>query len=133
MEEHFLCKVEEGLGGGPEDLREAKLPDRIIRWAQGGLRYTADLRRAEQLPRGLLARCDGVKQVSFPGFKREIASPTGVELPGVAEACQCCALAARANYLSLGRPGLGYAAKECCRRMLAPRERGLGCPQTAHS
>eukprot|EP00969_Alexandrium_andersonii_P091799 4051755-Alexandrium_andersonii.AAC.1 len=46
---------------------------------------------------------------------------TDAGLLGAAEASQCRALAARANYLSLGRSDLGYAAKECCRRMSAPR------------
>ena len=30
------------------------------------------------------------------------------------------ALAARANYLSMDRPDLGFAAKECCRKMAEP-------------
>eukprot|EP00969_Alexandrium_andersonii_P365101 15465487-Alexandrium_andersonii.AAC.1 len=65
----------------------------------------------------LLVPLNGARQVSIPGFKRELASPTGAELLGAAEASQFRALAARANYLSLGRPDLACAAKGRCRRM----------------
>ena len=56
----------------------------------------------------------------YPGYKRtpageEEAQPLGQEL-----ALKFRALAARANYLSLDRPDIGCAAKECCRRMSAP-------------
>eukprot|EP00969_Alexandrium_andersonii_P169316 7485076-Alexandrium_andersonii.AAC.1 len=99
MEEHVTRKVEGRLGGGPQDLQEVRLLNRILRWAKEGLR---------------------AKQVSFPGFQREPASSVDAELLGAAEASQYRALGARANYFSLDRPDLGFAAKECCRRMSAP-------------
>eukprot|EP00969_Alexandrium_andersonii_P070994 3135262-Alexandrium_andersonii.AAC.1 len=73
-------------GGGPPGLREVKLPSRIIWWAKEGPRCEADLRHAEQLPRGLMAPGKDAKQVSFPGFKRELASVTDAELLGAASA-----------------------------------------------
>eukprot|EP00969_Alexandrium_andersonii_P272777 12056161-Alexandrium_andersonii.AAC.1 len=66
MEEHFMSKVEGKLGGGPQDLQEVRLLNRIIRWTKEGLRYQADLRHAEQLLRDLLAPGKGAKQESFP-------------------------------------------------------------------
>eukprot|EP00969_Alexandrium_andersonii_P372572 15482028-Alexandrium_andersonii.AAC.1 len=65
MEEHFVCKVEGRLGGGPQDLQEARLLNRVILWAMEGLRCEADPRRAEQMLRGLIALASA-KPVSFP-------------------------------------------------------------------
>eukprot|EP00969_Alexandrium_andersonii_P012065 526177-Alexandrium_andersonii.AAC.1 len=53
MDEKFMCKIEGRLGGGPLDLREVKLLNRIIRWTPDGLLYEADPRHAEQLLRDL--------------------------------------------------------------------------------
>eukprot|EP00969_Alexandrium_andersonii_P053097 2332691-Alexandrium_andersonii.AAC.1 len=35
--QRLMCKVEGRLGGGAGDLREARLLNRVIRWAPGGL------------------------------------------------------------------------------------------------
>eukprot|EP00969_Alexandrium_andersonii_P181717 8030346-Alexandrium_andersonii.AAC.1 len=37
MDEKFMCEIEGRLGGGPSDLREVKLLNRIIRWTPDGL------------------------------------------------------------------------------------------------
>eukprot|EP00969_Alexandrium_andersonii_P233792 10323213-Alexandrium_andersonii.AAC.1 len=67
MNKKFLCKVEGRLGGGPSDLQEVKLLNRIIRWTPGGLLYEADPRHAEQLLRDMLkSECSGVRGISFP-------------------------------------------------------------------
>eukprot|EP00969_Alexandrium_andersonii_P356854 15447466-Alexandrium_andersonii.AAC.1 len=50
-EEKILCKVEGRLGSGLQDLWEAKLLSRAIRWTPAGLRYEADPRHDEQLLR----------------------------------------------------------------------------------
>eukprot|EP00969_Alexandrium_andersonii_P289004 12774124-Alexandrium_andersonii.AAC.1 len=67
MDEKFMCEVGGRLGGGPSDLQEVRLLNRIIRWTPDGLLYEADPRRAEQLLRDLrrLER-SGVRGTSFP-------------------------------------------------------------------
>eukprot|EP00969_Alexandrium_andersonii_P294866 13033755-Alexandrium_andersonii.AAC.1 len=54
MNEKCMCNIEGCLGGGPKDLEEVKLLNRIIRRTPDGLLYEADPRCAEQLLRGLL-------------------------------------------------------------------------------
>eukprot|EP00969_Alexandrium_andersonii_P354230 15441704-Alexandrium_andersonii.AAC.1 len=49
MEERFERKVEGLLGGGAEDLREARLLSRVTGWMPEGLLYEAGSRHAEQL------------------------------------------------------------------------------------
>eukprot|EP00969_Alexandrium_andersonii_P012595 548699-Alexandrium_andersonii.AAC.1 len=51
-----------------------------------------------------------------------LADDAVAEPLGPAEAGQCRAPAASANYLSLGWPDLGLAAKERCRRVSAPAQ-----------
>eukprot|EP00969_Alexandrium_andersonii_P238400 10522772-Alexandrium_andersonii.AAC.1 len=121
MEENFLCEVEGRLGYGPQDLREVKLLNRIVRWTPTGLRYEADPRRAEQLLRDLLsAEVSGVKPISFPGYRREAAEEEAAEPLSPAACSSFRALAARANYSGVARPDLAFSAKECCRRTSAP-------------
>eukprot|EP00969_Alexandrium_andersonii_P191678 8465813-Alexandrium_andersonii.AAC.1 len=58
----------------------------------------------------------GARAVTFPGHKRSRADSESVAALQQQEASQYRALAARANYLSMDRPDLSFAAKECCRR-----------------
>eukprot|EP00969_Alexandrium_andersonii_P091539 4040444-Alexandrium_andersonii.AAC.1 len=106
----------ERLGGGATDLKEARLLNRIIRWTPGGYLYEADPRHAEQLLRDALGAAGGARAVTFPGYKRGPADGKSVAALQQREAGQYRALAARANYLSMDRPDLSFAAKECCRR-----------------
>eukprot|EP00969_Alexandrium_andersonii_P294285 13007276-Alexandrium_andersonii.AAC.1 len=61
-----------------------------------------------------------VRGISFPGCRRDVAAEDTAEPLDPAAGRSFRALAARANYLSLDRPDLGFSAKECCRRMAAP-------------
>ena len=121
MEAAFLCKVEGRLGGSASDLQEARLLNRVIRWTPEGLRYEADPRHAEQLARdvGQLG-CPERRPLSYPGFRREPEDEEAAQPLDAGLAASYRALAARANYLCLDRADLGYAAKECCRRMSNP-------------
>eukprot|EP00969_Alexandrium_andersonii_P328536 14517208-Alexandrium_andersonii.AAC.1 len=84
-------------------------------------RYEADLRHAAQLLRDLRKfECSGVRGTSCPGYRRDAAAENADEPLGQAAGLGFRALAARANYFSVDRPDLGFAAKECCRRMAAP-------------
>ena len=58
--------------------------------------------------------------MSFPGFKREPKEEEEAWPLPPETAAHFRTMAARANYLSLDRPDIGYAAKECCRRMSGP-------------
>ena len=121
MEAEFLCKVEGRLGGGAADLQEARLLNRVIRWTPEGLRYEADPRHAEQLARDVaLFGGEEKRPLTYPGFRREPDDEEAARPLGAEQAAAYRALAARANYLCMDRPDLGFAAKECCRRMSAP-------------
>eukprot|EP00969_Alexandrium_andersonii_P316600 13986533-Alexandrium_andersonii.AAC.1 len=61
MEERFMCEVKGRLGGGSEDLQEAKLLRRVLRRTPGRWRREVDHRRAEKLLRGVLAPLYGMK------------------------------------------------------------------------
>ena len=63
----FDLKLRGRLGHGPDDLREIRLLNRVIRLDDSGLRYEADPRHAELLGRALgLEEC---KPQSTPGAK----------------------------------------------------------------
>eukprot|EP00969_Alexandrium_andersonii_P216640 9568740-Alexandrium_andersonii.AAC.1 len=116
-----MCKVEGRLGGSRGDLQEAKLLNRVVRWTPEGLLYEADPRHAEQLLRDLRElESSGIRGILYPGYRREASGEEAAELLDAASVRSFRAVAARANYLSLGRPDLGFAAKERCRRRAAP-------------
>eukprot|EP00969_Alexandrium_andersonii_P292018 12906349-Alexandrium_andersonii.AAC.1 len=107
MEEKFLCEIKGRLGCGPQDLREVKLQNSIGLWTQTGFRHEADPRHAEQLLRDLFgAESSGVKQISYPGCRREAAEEEAAEPLSPAACSSFRALAARANYLGVDRPDL---------------------------
>eukprot|EP00969_Alexandrium_andersonii_P092620 4088225-Alexandrium_andersonii.AAC.1 len=77
-----MCAIEGRLGGGPSDLQEAKLLNRIIRWTPDGLLYGAgaeqllgDLRKSER---------SSVRRISFPGCRRDAATEDAAEPLGPA-------------------------------------------------
>ena len=60
-----------------------------------------------------------------PGVKRkpeEYEDPENLKELDEVAAGKFRALAARANYLALDRPDIGFASKECCRHMAKPRK-----------
>ena len=122
MEKAFLCQVGGRLGGGAGDVQEVRLLSRVIRWTPQGLLYESDPRHAEQLARDLTALGEQAVQspLSSPGLKRDATAVEEATPLTEAAAHQYRALAARANFLSLDRPDLGFAAKECCRKMSDP-------------
>ena len=118
LEERFELKTTI-LGTGPDEVREARLLNRILSITEDGWRYEADPRHAELIIRGLNLK--DAKGVKTPG---EDAKPWSededAEALGGKEAHEYRALAARGNYLSPDRPDIQYAVKECCRGMSAP-------------
>jgi hypothetical protein len=123
MHERFLLKELGRLGGGPGELRELRVLNRVIRWTTSGLKYEADPRHAEIVVRGVAG---AEKALSAPGTHSKDFETTAddKELPdGVARLFR--SFAARANYLAMDRPDISQATKELCRRMSAPRAADL--------
>ncbi len=110
------------LGPGPNDAKEARALNRVVRWLDDRIEYEADPRQAERL----MAECglDGCKSMTTPGVQ-----PTFRELEEDQELQQRLHTAfrgasARGNYLSADRVDCQFACKEICRWMAKP---------TAHS
>jgi hypothetical protein len=127
MHLRFLLKELGRLGGGPGELRELRVLNRVIQWTPAGLRYEADPRHAEIIVRGVAGveralSCPGTHSKDYEGPGE--AGLEEEELPA-ATASLFRSFAARANYLALDRPDIGQATKELCRRMSEPRPADL--------
>ena len=122
MAQRFLCKVEGRLGGGKDDLREARLLNRVLRWTPQGLLYEADPRHVEILAKEWLTVPEKRAAPKTPGSRREKDSEEEESLVGW-EATRFRGAAARVNYLAQDRPDVAFAAKECCRCMSAPKRK----------
>ena len=110
---------------GPEQhhQQEIRVLNRTIRWTQKGVEYEPDQRHAELLVREM--GMETSKPVATPGVadtaEEHAAYENSPELTR-ADATLFRGMAARLNYLSLDRPDLQFAAKECAKRMARPRE-----------
>ena len=108
------------LGPGPNDAKEGRALNRVIRWCDGHLEYEADPRQAERL----IAECGlaGSKPVATPSIKpafKDLEEDT--DLPQRLHTAFRGA-AARANYLAADRIDAQFACKEICRWMSRPTE-----------
>ena len=106
------------VGPGPEDAKEARSLNRVIRWCDDRIEYEADPRQMERL----VAECGltGGKPMATPGAK-----PTFAELENDEELPQKLhtafrGAAARGNHLSADRIDCQFACKEICRWMSKP-------------
>ncbi len=106
------------IGPGPNDAKEARALNRVIRWCQDSIEYEADPRQAEKL----VAECgmEGAQTMVTPGVRA-----TGTDLtddqelpPQLTTAFR--GAAARANYLAADRIDAQFACKEICRSMSKP-------------
>ena len=123
LERHYQLEETARLGPGPEDSKEAKMLNRIVRWTSEGLEYEADPRQIEQVIRDLGLK--GCKAVGTPGVRQtfeQIQADKDLDMP---KQKPYRGLAARTNYLAADRPYVQYAAKEVCRWMAHPTEQGL--------
>ena len=136
MEGCFLCKVVGTLGGDAKDSKELRVLNRVLQWRPWGIAYQADPRHTELLSRDVLIPevveiAGGVGGSRTPGLKQKVANGGPKDLGGAeAEeeedlpewlALQYRSWAARALYLSLDRPDVGFSAKELCRGLTCPR------------
>ena len=86
------------LGPAPEDDKEGRVLNRIVRWSEDGLEYEGDPRQVERFIRefGL----EGAKPVATPGIKashEQIETDVPIDPDKVSH---FRGLAARCNYLS---------------------------------
>ena len=121
---HYELNENYRIGPGPDDGKEAKVLNRIIRWTTTGVEYEADPRQAERLV--LELGLEGAKSVGTPGVK-----PTKEVVDGDKDLAEhkhtaFRGIAARGNYLAADRPDVQYATKEICRWMAKPSEAGVG-------
>ena len=106
------------LGPAPEDAKEARMLNRIVRWCPDRIEYEADPRQVERL----IAECglEGSKPMSTPGVKATYTELTNdEELPKHLHTAFRGA-AARANYLAADRIDSQFGCKEVCRWMSRP-------------
>ena len=122
LENKFEIKTQLlGPGGAEGEKRSITVLNRILVWTKEGITYEADARHAEKIVQDL-GVC-GAKAVVTPGVRQDEPSEEEREkakLDGAA-ASQYRATTARANYLALDRPDIGYAVKELTRNMATQR------------
>ena len=68
LRKSFECKMRGRLGSEPDDLKEIRMLNRIIRIAPTGLLYEADPRHAELLAKSM--GLDDCRKVVTPGVKK---------------------------------------------------------------
>ena len=118
MEERYELTESGRLGPGPQDDKEVKVLNRIVRWTAQGVEYEADPRQSERL----IGECGltGATPMTTPGVKisyqeHEADNPLEKDLHTPFRGS-----AARSNYLSADRIDCQYACKEICRSMSSP-------------
>ena len=67
MTKSFECKLKGRLGTGPDDCKEMRVLNRIVRISDKGVLYEADPRHAEMLVKAF--NLEGAKGVVTPGVK----------------------------------------------------------------
>ncbi len=120
LQEKCECRVEPRLGPGPNDAKEGRVLNRVIRWTHLGLEYEADPRQSEKL----LRECglEGANAVATPGLRPTREQVYGDQQLEKTNHTAFRSSAARGNYLALDRPDLQFAAKEVCRWMATPTQ-----------
>ena len=121
--EHYELTISPRMGPGPDDAKEGRVLNRVIRWLDKSIEYECDPRQVERL----IAECglagEKVKSCATPGVKAtfkeleedsaELAAKLATPFRGAA---------ARGNFLSPDRVDVQFACKEVCRWMSRPSE-----------
>ena len=116
LRKKYPLKMRGILGPGPEDIKEATVLNRCVRWRNDGVVFEADPTHVEKMLE--TARMADCKANTVPATKEE---HPGEDAPLEGEQCRAYRSAvARANYLSQDRPDIRFATKELCRRMAGP-------------
>ncbi len=118
MAEKHEVTVGPRLGPGPNDAKEARALNRVVRWTEHGVEYEADPRQTERL----VSECGltGANPMATPGVRTTAAEiAADQELPK--HLCTAFrSAAARGNYLAADRIDAQFACKEVCRHMAKP-------------
>lgn len=118
LEKRFEIKTKI-IGTGPDESREERVLNRVVRITEEGWEYEADQRHAELIVRGMnLSEAKGVKCPSED--EKPWEEEENDERLAAKEAYAFRGLAARANYLAQDRADIQFAAKEICRGMAQP-------------
>ena len=122
LEKYELTEVGR-IGPAPEDGKELRVLNRIVRGSATGLEYEADPRLAEKVVCDL--GLEGAKAVGSPGVKVN-AEMSAKDTPLDSEKHTVFrGVAARGNYLAADRPDCQFACKEICRWMASPTTGGV--------
>ena len=120
----FIVRCSGILGPGPQDDREVRILNRLMRWytpydaGSERIEFEADPRHMEILCAQVGLQPGKSKAVATPGVKGN--DPTeGPDAEGIGTR-EFRSAAMRACYLAADRPELQYAAKECARAMQRP-------------
>ena len=113
----FECKMRGRLGSEPDDLKEIRMLNRIIRIVPGGLLYEADPRHAELLAKSM--GLDDCKKVATPGVKKGFTEDV-MDLPIVDE---CDAVAA----IDVRMPQITFDLENVEIHSVTPYSRIYGC------
>ena len=118
ISERFEVKFRGRLGPEDHDEKSIRILNRVVQWVSDGINYEADQRHAEIIVRdlGYTGNTNSVITPCTAHTKDEDETPLTPE-----DALQYRALVARANYLAQDRGDIGFAVKELCRHMSAPR------------
>ena len=109
MGQHYGMTIGPRLGPGPNDAKEARALNRIVRWTDEGIEYEADPRQSEKL----VSECglERSNTISTLGI-RQTAKETAEDQPLPARLRTAFrGAAARGNYLSADRPDAQFACK----------------------
>ena len=118
--EKYEITIGPRLGPGPDDAKEARVLNRIIRWEHGRIEYEADPRQAERL----VAECglEGCKPMATPGVRATFQELEADEALPTQMHTAFRGASARGNYLSTDRLDAHFACKEICRWMAKPSQ-----------
>ncbi len=114
LEQEFEVKTEI-IGPTPQQAKELKVLNRIIRYGEHSIQYEPDPRHAELIISEM--GMSTANPVSTPG-QNDDDDNEGVRDETTDTAYR--AIAARANYLAIDRPDIQYTTKEICKAMSAP-------------
>ena len=106
------------MGPAEGEVKEMKILNRIVRWTENGITYEAGPRHAEIILESM--GLENANSIKTPGGGNGENAEDDEEELGEEARTKFRAIAARCNYLAIGRPDLQYAAKEACRRMSCP-------------
>ena len=117
LRKSFECKMRGRLGSEPDDLKEIRMLNRIIRIVPTGLLYEADPRHAELLAKSM--GLDDCKKVATPGVKKAFTEDV-MDLPVVDE---CDGVAA----IDVRMPQLRFDLENVEIHHVVPYARVYGC------